>query len=143
VIAVVGEALFDPHRDGDLLRLFLGGGPPNTGIALGHPGAPACFIAAISEDRLGRQLKSTLQAAGVDTGRVVEVDASTPIAIVDSILDEPSYSFYAAAAAAQCAGASAWGPTAADVARLLKEAGATSGPSSREESEWHHSSSTA
>jgi fructokinase len=99
VIAVVGEALIDAHRDGDLLRLFPGGGPFNTAIALGRLGAPACYLGAISRDRLGRQLEQTLRSAGVDTSRVVHVDAPTPIAIVDSTPAEPSYSFYLAGTA--------------------------------------------
>src|SRR5450755_2402726 len=93
VIAVVGEALIDAHRDGDLLRLFPGGGPFNTAIALRRLGAPACYLGAISQDWLGRQLEQTLRSAGVDTSRVVHVDAPTPIAIVDPTPVEPSYSF--------------------------------------------------
>lgn len=96
MIAVAGEALIDAHRDGDLLRLFPGGGPFNTAIALGRLGAPTCYLGAISQDRLGRQLEQTLRAADVDTRRVVHVAASTPIAIVDSTSAEPSYSFYLA-----------------------------------------------
>lgn len=99
MIAVVGEALIDAHRDGDVLRLFPGGGPFNTAIALGRLGVPACYLGAISRDRLGRQLNQTLQAAGVDTGRIVHVDVPTPIAIVDSTSAEPSYSFYLAGTA--------------------------------------------
>jgi fructokinase len=101
VIAVVGEALIDAHRDGDLLHLFPGGGPFNTAIALGRLGVPACFLGAISEDRLGRQLEETLRSAGVDTSRVVRVDAPTPVAIVDPTSGEPSYSFYLAGTAHQ------------------------------------------
>lgn len=33
MIAVVGEALFDAHLDGEGLRLFPGGGPFNTAVA--------------------------------------------------------------------------------------------------------------
>jgi len=33
MIAVVGEALFDAHVDGDEFRLFPGGGPFNTAVA--------------------------------------------------------------------------------------------------------------
>jgi hypothetical protein len=35
VIAIVGEALFDVHVDGDELRLFPGEGPFNTSVASG------------------------------------------------------------------------------------------------------------
>ncbi len=96
MIAVVGEALIDAHLDGDLLRLFPGGGPFNTAIALGRLGAPAWYLGAISRDRFGRELEMRLQAAGVNTDRIVRVDAPTPIAIVDSSSVEPSYSFYLA-----------------------------------------------
>ncbi len=99
MIAVVGEALIDAHLDGDLLRLFPGGGPFNTAIALGRLGAPAGYLGAISRDRFGRQLEQTLKAAGVDTNRIVHVDAPTPIAIVDSTSAEPSFSFYLAGTA--------------------------------------------
>jgi fructokinase len=99
VIAVAGEALLDAHLDGDLLRLFPGGGPFNTAIALGRLGVPTSYLGAISRDRFGRQLEQTLQAAGVDTNRIVHVDQPTPIAIVDSTSVEPSYSFYLAGTA--------------------------------------------
>lgn len=99
MIAVVGEALIDAHREGDLLRLFPGGGPFNTAIALGRLGAPVCFLGAISQDRFGQRLEQTLQTAGVDTRWLVRVDAPTPLAVVDSTSTEPSYSFYLAGTA--------------------------------------------
>ena len=99
MIAVVGEALIDAHLDGNLLRLFPGGGPFNTAVALGRLGAPVCYLGAISRDRFGRQLEQTLGEAGVDTRRIAHVDAPTPIAIVDSTSAEPSYSFYLAGTA--------------------------------------------
>ena len=55
---------------------------------------------------------------------------------------EAALAYAAAVAAAQCTRASAWGPTSADVERLLAETGVPSGES-REENEWHRSSSTA
>ena len=53
---------------------------------------------------------------------------------------EAPLAYAAAVAAAQCTRASAWGLTAADVDRLLDETGPPSG-GSREENEWHRSSS--
>ena len=99
MIAVLGEALIDAHRDGDVLRLFPGGGPFNTAIALARLGAPTSYLGAISQDRFGQQLEQTLRVAGVDTQRVVRVGAPTPIAIVDSTSAEPAYSFYLAGTA--------------------------------------------
>ena len=94
MIAVVGEALVDAHRDGDLLRLFPGGGPFNTAIALGRLGVPTCYLGAVSRDRLGQELEHALGAAGVDTRRIVRVEEPTPLAIVDLTRSEPSYGFY-------------------------------------------------
>lgn len=74
MIAVVGEALMEAHLDGDVLRLFPGGGPFNTAVALARLEAPVCFLGAISRDRLGRQLETQLQTVGVDVGRVAHVE---------------------------------------------------------------------
>jgi fructokinase len=118
VIAVVGEALLDAHRDGEILRLFPGGGPFNTAIALGHLGVPACYIGAISRDRSGRQLEEGLEAAGVDTRRVAHVDAPTPLAIVELTAAEPSFSFYLEGTAHEALRPSHLGALAPDVAAL-------------------------
>jgi fructokinase len=99
VIAVAGEALLDAHLDGDVLRLFPGGGPFNTAIALARLGASVCYLGAISRDGLGRRLEQKLRSAGVELGRTARVDAPTPIAIVDGERDDPSYSFYLAGTA--------------------------------------------
>jgi fructokinase len=99
VIAVVGEALFDAHLDGDGLSLFPGGGPFNTAVALGRLGVPVGYLGALSRDRLGHGLLQELVAAGVDTSRAVRVDAPTPLAILDPTEDEPSYTFYLAGTA--------------------------------------------
>jgi sugar/nucleoside kinase (ribokinase family) len=48
VIAVVGEALFDAHLDGEGLRLFPGGGPFNTAVALARLGNRVCYLGAVS-----------------------------------------------------------------------------------------------
>jgi fructokinase len=99
MIAVVGEALFDAHMDGDACRLFPGGGPFNTAVALARLGVPVCYVGAISRDRLGRKLLRTLVSAGVDTDVTARVDPPTPLAIVDPAEIEPSYSFYLAGTA--------------------------------------------
>jgi fructokinase len=99
MIAVVGEALFDAHLDGDEFRLFPGGGPFNTAVALARLGVPVCYLGAVSRDRLGRRLLQTLVSAGVDTDLTVGVDAPTPLAIVDPAEIEPTYSFYLAGTA--------------------------------------------
>ena len=94
MIAVVGEALFDAHLDGDVLCLFAGGGPFNTAIALARLRTPVRFIGAISGDRLGRQLEEKLRSAGVDVSRCAPTHAPTPLAIVDDAEGEPTYGFY-------------------------------------------------
>jgi fructokinase len=94
VIAVAGEALIDAHLDGDLLRMFAGGGPFNTAVALGRLGTPVRFVGALSRDSLGTFLELKLRSAGVDTSCVARVDAVTPIAIVDNQRADPHYSFY-------------------------------------------------
>ncbi len=99
MIAVVGEALFDAHLDRDDLRLFPGGAPFNTAVALARLGVPVGYVGAVSRDRLGRKLLRTLVSAGVDTGLTARVDAPTPLAIVDPAEIEPSYSFYLAGTA--------------------------------------------
>ena len=93
MIAVAGEALMDAHVDGDVLRLFPGGGPFNTAVALARLGAPVRFLGAISGDRLGRRLEQKLRSAGVDISGSARVAAPTPIAIVGGARAE-SYSFY-------------------------------------------------
>ncbi len=99
MIAVVGEALIDAHLDGGVLRVFPGGGPFNTAVALARLGVPVCFCGALSRDRFGRLLEERLSSVGVVTSGSARVDAPTPIAIVDRDELEPSYSFYLAGTA--------------------------------------------
>jgi len=99
MIAVIGEALFDAHLNGDELRLFPGGGPFNTAVALARLGARVCYVGTTSSDRLGQRLLETLASAGVDTRVTARVDAPTPLAIVDPSEIESSYSFYLAGTA--------------------------------------------
>ena len=101
MIAVAGEALIDAHLDGDLLRMFPGGGPFNTAVALGRLGTPVRFVGALSRDSLGMFLELKLRSAGVDTSCVTRVDAVTPMAIVDSRNADPHYSFYLSGTAHQ------------------------------------------
>jgi fructokinase len=104
VIAIVGEALMDAHPEGDSLRLFPGGGPFNTAVALGRLDAPARFIGALSTDPFGRRLEHTLAAAGVDRDYLFLVDAPTPLAVVDATATEPRYRFYLARTALDALG---------------------------------------
>jgi fructokinase len=104
VIAVVGESLFDAHIDGDGFRLFPGGGPFNTSVALARLGIRVCYLGAVSRDRLGERLMAALVSAGVETSRTARVDAPTPLAIVEAGGIEPSYSFYLAGTAHEALG---------------------------------------
>ena len=118
MIAVVGEALIDAHSDGDALRVFPGGGPFNTAIALARLGAPACFLGALSRDGFGQLLDRTLKSAGVGTEDVTRVDAPTPLAVVSLGADEPSFSFYLSGTAHEAFDPSAGGNLDPTVAAL-------------------------
>jgi fructokinase len=98
VIAVVGEARIDAHLAGGVLRLFPGGGPFNSAVALAHLGVPVCFCGALSRDQVGRFLEERLGSADVVTSEC-RVDAPKPIAIVDGDRREPSYNFHLATTA--------------------------------------------
>jgi fructokinase len=71
-----------------------GGGPFNTAVGLARLGVPVAYLGAVSRDRLGRRLLRTLVSASVDISLTADVDAPTPLAIVDPAEVEPSYSFH-------------------------------------------------
>src|SRR5215211_1863783 len=58
------------------------GGPMNSAVALGRLGVPAHFLGRLSSDVFGDQLRSYIDAAGVDLALAVESDQATSLAIV-------------------------------------------------------------
>ena len=111
MIDVVGEALVDAHVEGWIIRGHPDGNPFNTALALARLGIPAAFRSPLSTDAFGDLLGDALSRNGVMTYETPRIAAPTPLALVA----------HAAAGAAQCERASAWGPTINDVERLLTE----------------------
>lgn len=86
MIVVVGEALIDLIADETgALHRHAGGGPFNTAVALGGLGVPVGFLGRLSRDAFGQLLESRLVEAGVDSRYILHGDASTPLAVVDSV----------------------------------------------------------
>ncbi len=84
-----GEApgSFAPHPGGALA---------NVAVAISRSGASAALLGGVGDDRWGKWLTSELEAAGVETGWIAEVDgADTPLGIVlfDSA-GEPDFQIY-------------------------------------------------
>jgi fructokinase len=97
MIVVCGEALIDlvPAGVPGTWRAAYGGGPANTAVALARLGTPAALACRLSVDNFGRQLRSYLQAAGVDLRLAVSASEPTTLAVV--ALDErgsADYQFY-------------------------------------------------
>lgn len=99
----VADALADPEASGGhalTLRVFPGGGPANTAVALARLGTPTRFAGRLSGDTLGRMFRARLAASGVDLTGCVE--AAEPATLAIARLDEQGraeYSFFAAGAA--------------------------------------------
>lgn len=100
MILVCGEALIDlvpadPPRTDHALVPRLGGGPFNTGVALGRLGVATGFCGRFSTDGFGRRLRAALADAGVDLSLAAEGPENTSLAVVD--LDDAGnarYRFY-------------------------------------------------
>ena len=76
-----GETMF-----GTGFRTVPGGKGLNQAIAAARSGADDGFLGAVGRDAFGRELRECLEADGIDTGGVMEVDAPTGIAHI-SVLD--------------------------------------------------------
>jgi fructokinase len=97
VIVVGGEALIDlvVSFDGSI-EAHPGGAPFNVCCTIARLEREAAFLGALSDDRFGTMLGSTLASEGVDLSAVVTVTRPTTIALVE--LDESgaaTYQFYA------------------------------------------------
>ncbi|TLX53933.1 carbohydrate kinase [Stutzerimonas nosocomialis] len=99
---VCGEALFDvfagaaaPERCNRLtLEAVAGGSPFNVAVGLSRLGVPVAFLAGLSNDPLGRQLRQVLTQEQVDARYLLEFDAPTTLAMVAVGPDgSPQYSF--------------------------------------------------
>lgn len=84
-IVVAGEALYDLVLEPDEGRTALlpGGGPFNAARAIGRLGQPVSYVGRLSTDRLGRRLRATLAADGVDVSRVVSTEDPTTLAVAE------------------------------------------------------------
>lgn len=85
-ILVVGESLVDiVHRAG-ATEFYPGGSPMNVAVGLGRLGNRVRLLTRIGRDRLGEQILSHLEAAGVEVcaGSVVDTGTSTAVATIDA-----------------------------------------------------------
>jgi fructokinase len=100
---VCGETLIDLIRSADgpqdaatsTWSALSAGGPMNSAVALGRLGVPTHFLGRLSTDTFGQQLRSYIDAAGVQLDLAVESSQATSLAIVS--LDQQgvaSYTFH-------------------------------------------------
>jgi fructokinase len=98
MIIVIGEAIIDLIQDRDNnheYQAVVGGANANVAIALARLEAPHTFLARISTDSFGKQIKEKLQKNNVNLEKAIETNEPTTLAVV-SINEQgsPSYSFY-------------------------------------------------
>ncbi|GAA3151237.1 MULTISPECIES: carbohydrate kinase family protein [Nonomuraea] len=104
MIAVLGECVADAFTDsapsaggtGMGLRVFPGGGPANTAVALARLGTRARFLGRLSGDVFGQVFRTRLAASGVDLSAAIA--AGEPSTLAVAALDaggRAAYTFYA------------------------------------------------
>lgn len=98
MIICCGEALIDmlPRKLSDGQNTFLpvaGGAIFNTAIALGRLGESTGFLAGVSSDMFGSQLRDVLEASKVSTKYCIEVDNPTTLAFVKLTNGNAEYTF--------------------------------------------------
>jgi fructokinase len=98
MIIVIGEALIDLIQDrenNDEYKAVVGGASANVSIALARLEAPHTFLARISTDSFGKQIREKLQKNNVNLDKAIETNEPTTLAVV-SINEQgsPTYSFY-------------------------------------------------
>lgn len=73
-----------------------GGAPANVAALLARSGVPAALIGGVGDDRWGRWLRAGLEADGVETGWLEEVEGlKTPIAVITFDLEgEPTFAVH-------------------------------------------------
>ena len=101
-IAVIGEAVADafvtpsPAAGGLDLRVYPGGGPANTAVALARLGTPTSFVGRLARGPFGDMLRAHLAASGVDLS--TSVSAAEPATLAITTVDhngQAAYEFYA------------------------------------------------
>jgi fructokinase len=106
-VAIVGENVADvlmgSTRVGDgtaQLRVFSGGGPANTAVALGRLGTPTKFISRLTKGVLGELFVERLRNSGIDLSLSVIADEPATLALASVAADgNARYDFYAAGTA--------------------------------------------
>ncbi|MDQ1720424.1 MAG: fructokinase [Pseudonocardiales bacterium] len=103
MVCVIGEALIDLVMDPATAastgpKAYLahpGGSPFNVAIGLARLGQPAQYLARLSGDAFGRQLRAHAEANGVDLSYAVSATESSTLAVVSLDADRnASYDFY-------------------------------------------------
>lgn len=84
-ILVVGESLMDIVERGGAAKFYPGGSPMNVAVGLGRLGDAVRLLTRIGRDRLGEQILTHLEEAGVEVsaGSVVDAATSTAVATID------------------------------------------------------------
>lgn len=98
MIIVIGEALIDLIQDrenNDEYKAVVGGANANVAIALARLETPHTFLARISTDSFGRQIREKLTKNNVNLDKAIETKEPTTLAVVSiNSQGSPSYSFY-------------------------------------------------
>ena len=119
MIIVIGEALIDLIQDRnnkDEYKAVVGGANANVAIALARLEAPHTFLARLSTDSFGQQIKEKLTKNNVNITKAITTQEPTTLAVV-SINEQgsPSYSFYVN-------GTADWGWTPEELPNLKADA---------------------
>lgn len=101
-VVVVGENVADAivqpadPSDGTMsLRVFPGGGPANTAVALGRLGTPTTFLSRLPRGLFGRLFTQRLAEAAVDLSLSIWSDEPATLAITSVENTTARYDFYA------------------------------------------------
>ncbi|MDN5749192.1 MAG: carbohydrate kinase [Pseudonocardia sp.] len=116
-MAVAGEALVDlvPAPVGGYLEIAPGGSPANVAVGLARLGVATRLLARISDDPLGRRVRTHLEHNGVELDHAVTAAEQTSMALVTVALDGvPSYDF-------RVAGTADWQWSAAELRGALDD----------------------
>lgn len=98
MILVIGEALIDlieSRTEPGVYKAIVGGANANVAIALARRGTKQQFLARLSHDGFGKQIRAKLEANSVHLDHAI--DASEPTTLVTVSVTEsgsPTYAFY-------------------------------------------------
>ena len=90
MIAVVGEALFDAHVDGDEFRLFSGRCPFNIAVALARLGVPFCYLPEASLNDVQARLRPHCRECLAWRLRHGRPEIRTPLVLLAAITVRPA-----------------------------------------------------